>query len=114
MTVIFLVIPLKKNSHSILNYKCKNYFSSAYFSSKAINRGIDIVTRMIKVVIKDLERAKEPSIKGDKNLNESILVIKETTKKLKRDTFLFLIDVSIKSLRQLMTTNIVNIIREIK
>lgn len=96
------------------SYKFSVSFLSIYFSSKAINRGIDTVTRMIKVVIKDLEREKEPSIKGDKNLNESILVIKETTKKLKRDTFLFLIDVSIKSLRQLMTTNIVNIIREIK
>lgn len=50
---------------------------------------MDTVTRMIKVVIKDLEREKEPSIKGDKNLNESILVIKEITKKLKRDTFYF-------------------------
>ncbi len=44
---------------------------------------------MIKVVIKDLEREKEPSIKGDKNLNESILVIKETTKKLKEHIFIF-------------------------
>ena len=38
---------------------------------------------MIKVVIKDLEREKEPSMKGDKNLNESILVSKEITNKLK-------------------------------
>ncbi len=45
---------------------------------------MDTVTRMIKVVIKDLEREKEPSIKGDKNLNESILVIKEITKKAKK------------------------------
>ncbi|MFZ7989836.1 hypothetical protein [Bacillus cereus] len=28
---------------------------------------------MIKVVIKDLEREKEPSIKGDKNLNERLV-----------------------------------------
>ena len=42
---------------------------------------------MIKVVIKDLEREKEPSIKGDKNLNESILVSKEITKKLKEIYF---------------------------
>ena len=47
-------------------YKFSVSFSSAYLSSKEINRGIDIVTRMIKVVIKDLEREKEPSIKGDK------------------------------------------------
>ena len=41
---------------------------------------MDTVTRVIKVVIKDLEREKEPSIKGDKNLNESRLVMKEITK----------------------------------
>ncbi len=75
---------------------------------------MDTVTRLIKVVIKDLEREKEPSIKGDKNLNESILVMKEITKKLKRDIFLFFIDVSIKSLTQVITTNIVNMIRETK
>ena len=51
---------------------------------------------MIKVVIKDLEREKEPSIKGDKNLNESILVSKEITK-TKSNIFLFFIDASIKS-----------------
>jgi hypothetical protein len=96
------------------HYKFSVSFSSAYFSSKEINRGIDTVTRMIKMAIKDLEREKEPSIKGDKNLNESILVIKEITKKLKRDIFLFFIDVSIKSLIQVITTNIVNVIREIK
>ena len=49
---------------------------------------MDTVTRVIKVVIKDLEREKEPSIKGDKNLNESRLVMKEITKKLKRDIFI--------------------------
>ena len=58
MTVIVFSNIVKKNRHSISNYKFKNYFSSAYFSSKAINRGIDIVTRMIKVVIKDLEKKK--------------------------------------------------------
>ena len=42
---------------------------------------------MIKVVIKDLEREKEPSIKGDKNLNESMLVIKEITKSSKEIYF---------------------------
>jgi len=96
------------------NYTFSVSFSSAYLSSKEINRGIDIVTRMIKVVIKDLEREKEPSIKGDKNLNESILVIKEITKKLKSNIFLFFIDVSIKSLTQVIKTNIVNMIRETK
>lgn len=55
------------------SYKFFVSFSSAYLSSKEINRGIDIVTRMIKVVIKDLEREKEPSIKGDKNLNERLV-----------------------------------------
>ncbi len=63
------------------SYKFSVSFSSAYLSSKEINRGIDIVTRMIKVVIKDLEREKEPSIKGDKNLNERLvyrLIIKLT------------------------------------
>ncbi|ASK15537.1 hypothetical protein AT279_21200 [Bacillus cereus] len=55
------------------SYKFSVSFSSAYLSSKEINRGIDIVTRMIKVVIKDLEREKEPSIKGDKNLNERLV-----------------------------------------
>ena len=56
-----------------MSYKFSVSFSSAYLSSKEINRGIDIVTRMIKVVIKDLEREKEPSIKGDKNLNERLV-----------------------------------------
>ncbi|TQR50237.1 hypothetical protein DJ027_13115 [Bacillus cereus] len=55
------------------SYKFSVSPSSAYLSSKEINRGIDIVTRMIKVVIKDLEREKEPSIKGDKNLNERLV-----------------------------------------
>lgn len=55
------------------SYKFSVSFSSAYLSSKEINRGIDIVTRMIKVVIKDLESEKEPSIKGDKNLNERLV-----------------------------------------
>ncbi len=55
------------------SYKFSVSFSSVYLSSKEINRGIDIVTRMIKVVIKDLEREKEPSIKGDKNLNERLV-----------------------------------------
>lgn len=55
------------------SYKFSVSFSSAYLSSKEINRGIDIVIRMIKVVIKDLEREKEPSIKGDKNLNERLV-----------------------------------------
>ncbi len=96
------------------NYTFSVSFSSAYLSSKEINRGMDTVTRMIKVVIKDLERENEPSIKGDKNLNESILVSKEITKKLKRDIFLFFIDVSIKSLTQVIKTNIVNMIRETK
>lgn len=50
------------------SYKFSVSFSPAYFSSKEINRGMDTVTRMIKVVIKDLEREKEPSIKGNKNL----------------------------------------------
>lgn len=45
------------------SYKFSVSFSSAYLSSKEINRGMDTVTRMIKVVIKDLEREKEPSIK---------------------------------------------------
>lgn len=66
------------------SYKFSVSFSSAYLSSKEINRGIDIVTRMIKVVIKDLEREKEPSIKGDKNLNERLvyrLIIKLTNSK---------------------------------
>lgn len=63
------------------SYKFSVSFSSAYLSSKEINRGMDTVTRMIKVVIKDLEREKEPSIKGDKNLNERLvyrLIIKLT------------------------------------
>ena len=69
------------------SYKFSVSFSPAYFSSKEINRGMDTVTRVIKVVIKDLEREKEPSIKGDKNLNESRLVMKEITKKLKERYF---------------------------
>ena len=44
-------------------YKFSVSFSSAYLSSKEINRGIDIVTRMIKVVIKDLEREKNLQLK---------------------------------------------------
>lgn len=72
------------------SYKFSVSFSSAYFSSKEINRVINPITTIINVIIKDLEREKGPSIKSGKNLNESILAIKEITKILKRDIFLFL------------------------
>ncbi|HDR8215498.1 TPA: hypothetical protein QC107_005989, partial [Bacillus cereus] len=52
------------------NYTFSVSFSSAYFSSKEISRAINPSTIIIKVVIKDLEREKGPSIKGGKNLNE--------------------------------------------
>lgn len=96
------------------NYKFSVSFSSAYFSSKEISRAINPSTIIIKVVIKDLEREKGPSIKGGKNLNESILVIKEITKMVKRNIFLFFIDVCRKSLIKPVATNIVSMIREIK
>lgn len=44
----------------------QNYSSSAYFSSKEIKIAINPSTIIIKVVIKDLERVKEPAMKGDK------------------------------------------------
>lgn len=71
-------------------------------------------TTIIKVAIKDLEREKEPAMKGDKNLNESILASKDTTKMVKRATFLLLIDDCKKSLIKPIETNIVSMIREIK
>ncbi len=89
-------------------------FSSAYFSSKEISRAINPSTTIIKVVIKDLERVKEPAMKGDKNLNDSILDSKDTTEMAKRATFLLLIDDCKKSLIKPIETNIVNMIREIK
>lgn len=80
------------------SYKFFVFFLFVYLFFKEINRGMDIVIRMIKVVIKDLEREKEFLIKGDKNLNESIFVMKEIIKKFKRDIFLFFIDIFIKFL----------------
>ena len=87
--MLFLNTTDKKNRYPISNYECKNYSSSAYFSSKEIKIAINPSTIIIKVVIKDLERVKEPAMKGDKNLNDSILDSKDTTKMAKELHFYY-------------------------